>query len=123
MRSHIHTTRTARAARLAGLALIGAVLAGCSGTTDATDDGTGAVDDTTSGTATAPDASERPDVETALEAEQVVLAIVMLTAGDIEAALAEGLVSPAEVDAALRAITAGTAQDWFDLAAEQLAGG
>lgn len=117
MRNH-----TTRARRLTGLVLVGAVLAGCGGSTDATDDGIGPDDGTAPGT-TVPDATDRPDVDTSLEAEQVVLAIVMITAGAIEAALAEGLVSPAEVDAASRSITAGTVQGWFDLAAEQLAAG
>ena len=116
---------TKHLASLASITLIGAVLAGCGGTTDASDEGTIGTDGTSSGTTLTPDADAeaRPDIDTTLEAEPVVLAIVLLTAGDIDAAVAEGLVSPAEVDAASRAITAGTAQDWFDLAAEQLAAG
>ena len=106
----------------AGLAFLAVVLAGC-GTTSGTSDDTAPTDDTGMSETVTPEEEMPATDDMALDAERVVLAVVLLTAGDIDAALAEGLVSPAEVDAASRAITAGTVQDWIDLAAEQLAAG
>ncbi|WP_193508935.1 hypothetical protein [Cryobacterium sp. BB736] len=48
----------------------------------------------------------------ALTAEGVVLAAVLLSTADITAAVAEGLVTPAEVDAARAAIEDGTLDEW-----------
>jgi hypothetical protein len=48
----------------------------------------------------------------AVTAEGVVLAAVLLTTADITAAVAEGLVTPAEVDAARAAIEDGTLDAW-----------
>lgn len=47
-----------------------------------------------------------------LTAAGVVLAAVLLTTSDITAAVAEGLVTPAEVDAARAAIADGTLDEW-----------
>lgn len=56
-------------------------------------------------------------VQTAdLTAKGVVKASVLISSGDIDAAVSEGLVTPAEVDAAQKAITEGTLQQWVDLA-------
>ncbi|MET1043217.1 MAG: hypothetical protein ABWX59_03720 [Microbacteriaceae bacterium] len=49
-------------------------------------------------------------------AEGVLLAAVLLSTADIEAAVAEGLVTPDEVDAAQRAIDDRTLEKWRELA-------
>ena len=54
---------------------------------------------------------------------RVLVAVTVLTTGDVEAAVAEGLLTPEEVDAASRAIEDGTVQDWIDRAEAMLAGG
>lgn len=109
----------------AGLALITITLAGCTDATDVSDEPTSAPEVDTGVTDDAPEPSDddagmsdvMPDtMDGALDPVRVALALVLLDAGDIEAAVAEGLVDPAEVDAAERALTDGTAQDWFDLA-------
>lgn len=112
----------------AGLALVTITLTGCTDGTDVSDEPTspgvdaGSVDEAPED---APDPTDddmgmsdvMPDtMDGALDPVRVALALVLLDAGDIEAAVAEGLVDPAEVDAAERALTDGTAQDWFDLA-------
>lgn len=51
-----------------------------------------------------------------VSAEGVVLAAVLLSTADIEASVAEGLVTPDEVDEARRAIEDGTLDDWRELA-------
>lgn len=53
-----------------------------------------------------------PDVT----ASGVVLAATLLAAGNIDDAVASGLVTPAEVDEARAAIESGTLQRWVDLA-------
>ncbi len=45
-------------------------------------------------------------------AQNVVLAAILLTTADIDAAVADGLVTPAEVDAATLAIKQGTLDLW-----------
>lgn len=52
---------------------------------------------------------ELPDDVTA---KGVVLASVLLGSSDIELAIAEGLVTPAEVEYAEKAVKDGTLQDW-----------
>ncbi len=47
-----------------------------------------------------------------VSAENVVLAAVLLTTADIDQAVADGLVTPAEVDAATLAIKQGTIDLW-----------
>lgn len=109
----------------AGLALVTITLAGCTDATDVSDEPTSAPEVDAGVTDDAPEPSDDdggmsdvlPDtMDGALDPVRVALALVLLDAGDIEAAVAEGLVDPAEVDAAERALTDGTAQDWFDLA-------
>ncbi|MBC8364839.1 MAG: hypothetical protein H8E59_07535 [Actinobacteria bacterium] len=46
----------------------------------------------------------------------VIAAAVLLATGDIEAALADGLVTPAEVEVAADAIDNGTLDDWMEQA-------
>ena len=47
-----------------------------------------------------------------VSAQNVVLAAILLTTADIDAAVADGLVTPAEVDAATLAIKQGTVDLW-----------
>lgn len=47
-----------------------------------------------------------------VSAEKVVLAAILLTTADIDAAVADGVVTPAEVDAAALAIKDGTVDLW-----------
>ena len=52
------------------------------------------------------------DLGNDLSAKGVVLAAVVLVAGDVEKALKNGTVTPAEVEAARKAITAGNLDLW-----------
>ena len=52
-----------------------------------------------------------------VEPEKVILASVLLTVGDIDVALAEGLVTADEVDQAAVALETGTLETWIDRAA------
>lgn len=56
------------------------------------------------------------DLPEDVTAAGVLLAATLIAAGDIEAAVASGLVSPAEVDEAKAAIEAGTLDRWVALA-------
>ena len=47
-----------------------------------------------------------------VSAQKVVLAAILLTTADIDAAVADGVVTPAEVDAATLAIKQGTLDLW-----------
>jgi hypothetical protein len=47
-----------------------------------------------------------------IDPENVLLAGLILTIGDIDRAVAEGLVNPLEVDAAVEAMDQGTMEDW-----------
>lgn len=69
----------------------------------------------------APSDDAAPAPADTLDPVRVVLALTVLTTGDVEAALAEGLLEQDEVAAADAAITAGTVQDWFDRAAATVA--
>lgn len=53
-------------------------------------------------------------------AKGVVLASVLLGSADIELALAEGLVTPAEVEAAEQAVKEGNLQDWVTRAESEI---
>lgn len=61
-------------------------------------------------------------VSATVSAEGVVLAAVLLSTADIEASVAEGLVTPDEVDEARRAIEGGTLDEWRELAEKAPAG-
>lgn len=56
-----------------------------------------------------------------VSAQGVVLAAVLLTTSDIELALSEGLVTPAEVDLAQAALDDGTLKQWQERAQNELA--
>ena len=77
-------------------------------------------------------AQEAPSVETpeiplevpeGVDPVRVVLAFVVLSAGEIEAAISEGLVSPEEVAIAVSAVDDGTIQDWINAAEKSVASG
>lgn len=100
--------------------LVGAVLlVGCAG--DAGGDAAGdEAADAPSGAAT--DTPDSPDVGTTVEGPGVVdgadplgvlLAVVVLTTGEVDAAVAEGLVTPAELDTARDAIAAREVSAWL----------
>lgn len=54
---------------------------------------------------------------------RVVLAVVILTAGDVDAAVAEGVVTPEELDLASEAIDAGSVTALFEEARLAIEGG
>lgn len=56
-----------------------------------------------------------------LSARGVLLAAVLLSEGDVERAVADGLVTPAEVDEAIRAIEGGELDVWAERAERELA--
>ena len=56
-----------------------------------------------------------------LTARGVLLAAVLLSDGDVEQAVADGLVTPAEVDEAIRAIETGELDVWAQRAETELA--
>ena len=51
-----------------------------------------------------------------LHALRVLLAVVILTAGDVDAAVAEGIITPEELDLASEAIDTGAVPQWFERA-------
>ena len=61
------------------------------------------------------------EVPEGVDPVRVVLTLVLLSSGDIEAAISEGLVSPKEVAIAVTAVDEGTIQDWIDAAEESVA--
>lgn len=66
---------------------------------------------------TVPAIPEVPDrlepVDGELDGEGVLVAAIVVATGDIDAALDQGVVTPAEVEAAIRAIDDGTLSDWI----------
>lgn len=56
------------------------------------------------------------EVDPNVSAEAVVLAAILVANGDAAAAVEQGLVSPVEVEAAIKAIADGTLQEWVNLA-------
>ena len=102
------------------------VLAGCGTSVDettghaASDGGAAGTTDENGAPDPAPDA--RPDVGSDVgelpgvdgaDALRVLLGVVVLTTGDVDAAVAEGLVSPAELDLAAEAIAAREVSLWL----------
>lgn len=51
-----------------------------------------------------------------VDADNVLLAVALLEAGDVDAALAAGLVNPAEVEAATEAVDDGSVDQWAERA-------
>lgn len=58
-----------------------------------------------------------------IAALRVLLAVVILTAGDVDAAVAEGVVTPEELDLASRAIDTGSVAALFEQAGLEVEGG
>lgn len=97
----------ARASLAAALALATAVsLAACAGAMDA---------------APSSHAILTSDLPSDVTARGVLLAAVLLSEGDVERAVADGLVMPAEVDEAIRAIDRGELDVWAQRAESELA--
>jgi hypothetical protein len=53
-----------------------------------------------------------------IQPDKVLLAAVLLAAGDVDTALSEGLITAEEVDRAAEALETGTLNDWMDRAEE-----
>ena len=97
----------ARASLAVSLAAIVALaLTACAGVTDA---------------APSPHPILASELPSDLTARGVLLAAVLLSDGDVEQAVADGLVTPAEVDEAIRAIEAGELDVWAQRAETELA--
>lgn len=97
----------ARASLAAVFALATAVsLAACAGATDA---------------APSPRPILTSDLPSDVTARGVLLAAVLLSEGDVERAVADGLVTPAEVDEAIRAIERDELDAWAQRAESELA--
>lgn len=117
------STRPLARTRIATV-LLTAVLAACGSTDDPVEpDVTGDADDAADAGPTAPDeAAPGPRSGADGTADlgqydadplQVLLAVVVLTAGDVDAAVAEGLVTPAELDLAEAAVDAREVSVWL----------
>jgi hypothetical protein len=72
-----------------------------------------------------PPAPDQPAVVAPGEADalRVLLAVVILTAGDVDAAVAEGVVTPEELDLASEAIDTGSVTALFEEARLAIEGG
>ena len=113
--------------RFMAIALVPFALAACGGSDDSADTtvATSVTTDAVEGgdtTTVAPD-SDDTSAPAVVETEQVsargvVLASVLLVEGDVEQAVADGRVTPAEVDAAVAAIESGTLEAWVALAGD-----
>lgn len=91
-----------RVKRIAGFAAV-AVLALAACGDDADDESSAVEEESVTSVAATP----------YVDADDVLLAGLLLTVGDIDRALAEGLVNPDEVDAAIAALEAGMMADWL----------
>lgn len=78
------------------------------GSDDSEDDGGSVGDDTSAVVDVLPDG-----VPDDVEPDKVLLAAVLLAAGDVDTALSEGLITAEEVDRAAEALDAGTLNDWM----------
>jgi hypothetical protein len=87
------------------------VLSGCGSDDDG--DGGSIGDDTSAVVDVLPDG-----VSDDVQSDKVLLAAVLLAAGDVDTALSEGLVTAEEVDRAAEALDTGTLNDWMDRAEE-----
>lgn len=67
---------------------------------------------------TLPDESTTTSVasDAAVDADNVLLAVALLEAGDVDAAIAAGVVNPDEVEAAAEAVSDGTLDVWVERA-------
>lgn len=104
--------------RTAALAVLILTFGACTGADDGSDT-TAPPAPEVEAPATDPDGTTAADMMTDPDGPdpvRVLVAVTVLTTGDVEAAVAEGLLTPEEVDAASRAIEDGTVQDWIDRA-------
>lgn len=85
---------------------------GTGGTDGAVDAGPSAPDGTAPGAGSDPDGTEALGPVDA-DPLRVLLAVVVLTTGDVDAAVAEGLVTPAELDLAEEAVAAREVSVWL----------
>jgi hypothetical protein len=83
------------------------------GSDDSEDEGGSVGDDTSAVVDVLPDG-----VPDDIQPDKVLLAAVLLAAGDVDTALSEGLVTAEEVDRAAEALDTGTLNDWMDRAEE-----
>ena len=67
-----------------------------------------------------PQPSPSISIPVGVDPVRVVLAIVLLNSGDIDAAISLGQVTPAEVEIAVNAIKEDKVQEWLDLASAQV---
>ena len=91
-----------RVKRIAGFAAV-AVLALAACGDDADDESSAVEEESVTSVAATP----------TVDADDVLLAGLLLTVGDIDRAIAEGLVTPEEVDVAIAALEAGTMSEWL----------
>ena len=76
-------------------------------------------DDSSTENGSTPDADTSAVVDVGpgdVEPDKVILASVLLAVGDVDTALAEGLVTADEVDSAVEALADGTLGEWVDRA-------
>ncbi len=129
--------RTGRIAALAALVIVGAACSSPSASEDlsvSVDEASGTIaietgDATTTSEPTVlvgdsdgepadgvPEIPEVPDelvpVEGEVDGEGVLIAAIVVATGDVEAALDQGVITPAEVEAAIGAIADGTLSEW-----------
>lgn len=83
------------------------------GSDDSEDEGGSVGDDTSAVVDVLPDG-----VPDDVQPDKVLLAAVLLAAGDVDTALSEGLITAEEVDRAAEALDTGTLNDWMDRAEE-----
>lgn len=120
-RSTRMSSRTSRATRMLAVAL-GVALAGCSITID---------EPISDAPAELPAPAEQPPdtlgplpgADGGADPLRVLLAVVILVAGDVDAAVAEGVVTPAELDLASRALDEGGVDAWVERASLLIGGG
>lgn len=92
---------------LAALVVVcGLALAACSSDQSSDNTSVSIPDDTT--TTVVPDDT--------VDADNVLLAVALLEIGDVDAAIADGIVNPDEVDAAALSVAEGTLDGWINLA-------
>jgi hypothetical protein len=111
--------------RTAALAALILTLGACTGA-DETTDTIAPTSPQVEAPATEPDDAtpdDTMDVADGPDPVRVLVAVTVLTTGDVEAAVAEGLLTPEEVDAAERAIADDTVADWIERAEGMLAEG
>ena len=72
--------------------------------------------DSTSTTVPASSDTTTAPSDVVVDPERVLLAATILEIGDIDAALAEGLVTPDDVDEAIEAVDDGTIDEWVERA-------